>query len=143
MAKLRGMTAADVAKKLINNVGAAGNNYIAGVMGVTEAPGLAAMDQSLAYLQGVQDNVDKWRRNVGNVTLQDWQAACKNKGAGRLAAGIQAAQKKIQAFWQNWMPILQNAQATVRAMPKATFQDRMARMTAMATLLHQAKGQAK
>lgn len=140
MAKLAGLNPQAIAQKLVNAVGAAGNNYINGTAAVQVAPGQLAANNQQGYLSGVQANVQKWADKVSGVTLGAWQLACKTKGAPRLAQGIQAAMNKIVQFWTNWMPVLQAAQTTVRAMPKATFADRMARMNQMANILHMQGG---
>lgn len=142
MAKLASMNPAQIAQKLINNVNAAGQNYINGIKAVQIAPSQLAVAQQQAYVSGVAANVQKWANNLSQVTLAQWQAAAINKGAPRLGQGVANAQAKITAFWQAWYPVLQNAQGQVRSMPKATFADRMNRMTTMAQLLH-AAGQKK
>ncbi|MDE2106921.1 MAG: hypothetical protein KGL39_57435 [Patescibacteria group bacterium] len=138
MAKLNSMTAGDLAKKQINAVNGAVAAYKAGVQAVKTAPGSAAAAQRDAYLAGVTRNVDKWAQRVGAVTLQQWMDATLTKGAQRLGPGITAATQKITAFWTRWMPTLQSAMATVHAMPKSTFEERLTRMTQMATILHDA-----
>jgi hypothetical protein len=73
---------------------AAGPKIQAGVQRVTTAPGALAAAKSAKYLAGVQDNVQKWQRNVGAVTLAAWQSDMLNKGVARVGTGAQQAQGK-------------------------------------------------
>lgn len=137
MARLAGMTPGQIAQKQVNAVNAAANAYMQGINSVQRAPGEMAAANKAGYLQGVQSAVDKWAAKVAAVTLVEWKDAAIKKGAARLGQGVTAAQKKINDFWTRWYPILQGAQQQVRGMPKTTFQERLARMTQMASLLHQ------
>lgn len=75
----------------------AGPKIQAGVQRVTTAPGQLAAAKQTKYLQGVQDNVGKWARNVAAISLASWQADMLNKGVSRVASGAQQAQGKFQS----------------------------------------------
>ena len=129
-------TAAQITAKQIAAVSAATQAYRDGVTRVSVAPGQAAAAAQDKYLLGVQQNAAKWARNVAGVSLQDWQNAAIQKGAARLGTGITAAQSKITAFWNRFLPFVAQVQGNVRQMPSTTFDQRVARMVANATQLH-------
>lgn len=143
MAKLASMTAQQIAQKQVNAVNAAAAAYKAGVQAVKVAPGQLAAANRDGYLAGVQANVDKWASNVAAVSLQDWIQKTITLGVQRLGPGITAAQDKITKFWNTWVPILTSAVNQVKAMPKATFEQRLARMNSMANLLHEMSGKGR
>jgi len=119
--------AASVAAKWGTNTGNATQSYKDGIQGVSVAPGQAAARQKGAYTAGVTANADKWARRVGQVSLQDWQAAAAGKGADRFAGGVQAAQSKMQAFMQDFLPKVQQIAANLP--PRGTLEANIARMT--------------
>ena len=88
--------ASDVAAKWKQNFGAAGASWAAGIGRVDRAPGLDAAAAVDRYVQGVQQNAQKFARNVGAVTLQQWQQAAQN-AQGRLAQGASKGIDKYTA----------------------------------------------
>lgn len=114
--------------------------YGEGIDSVTVNPMEKAAQNEAGYLQGVNDAVSsgKWAAGLRRVTLSDWKTNAKTKGAQRLAAGAKAAVNKVQQFWQRWGPVQDQIVQAVRAMPNATFADRMARMQANAQASHDA-----
>jgi len=64
------------------------------------------------------------------VSLQSWQQASINKGAPRIALGVQAAAPKFQAFMDKWLPYEQALQARIAAMPKGGLAESQARANA-------------
>lgn len=129
-------TAAQITAKQIAAVSAATQAYRDGIQRVQTAPGQMAAAHQDKYLNGVQNSVQKWARNVAAVSLNDWQQAAVTKGAPRLGSGIQAAQAKITSFWNRFLPYLAQTQSNVNAMPSTTFDQRIAKMVANATQLH-------
>lgn len=65
----------------------------------------------------------KYANRVQSVSLSDWKSAYINKGIPRVASGAQAAQPKMQAFLQDFLPVAAAVSAQVDAMPKATIED--------------------
>ena len=114
---------------------AAGNEYISGVNSVSQAPGEQAAKQADVYLANVQAAVNKWKRNVASVSLNEWQNAAVNLGAPRIATGVNAAtEKTLRATERNFQNI-DNALAGLP--PRGTFEQNMARMNQFVTKLHQ------
>lgn len=98
---------ADAAAKWAQNLGAAGTAYTSGVQSVQTAPGQLAAAASDRYIAGVQANVNKFKTNVGSVSLADWQNAAVSKGAPRLATGATAAQPKMATVLGQLFPFIE------------------------------------
>lgn len=126
------LSSSDVAAKWVRNIGAATESIRKGVQSVTEAPTAAAARSVDLWQQRVssQQARDKFSRNLQRVTLEDWRAAMLNKGVPRVAAGASAAQPKFESFMNQFLPFVNGVAARVRAMPKATLEDRINRMIA-------------
>jgi hypothetical protein len=80
----------------------------------------------------------RWARRLQETGTAGWKAATVAKAAN-YATGIAAGGDKYQRAMTEWLPIIQSAAASVQAMPNGSFQDSIARMTAFATALHNAK----
>lgn len=80
----------------------------------------------------------RWARRLGEVGTAGWKAKTVAK-ASNYATGIAAGGDDFQKAMQTWLPIIQSAAASVQSMPKVTLQDSIARMTAFATALYNAK----
>lgn len=132
------VSAADAAKNWSDGFGAAGAKYTAGINAVTVSPGQLAANQSNAYLQGVQNSVDIWKRKMAALDLGTWKAAATGVGAQRLATGAQKGAPKMQQFMTNFLPDLTNI---VNGLPpRGNFQQNLNRFTQFATALHAKKG---
>tara|TARA_B100000497_G_C7618082_1_gene371301 strand:- start:602 stop:1015 length:414 start_codon:yes stop_codon:yes gene_type:complete len=128
------ITPQESVQKWTTRTQAATGDYVAGINRVTEAPGAAAARQADAYMQGVQNSMNKWKRNVAAVTLDQWKDQAVNVGAGRIAAGVNAAaEKTLRATERNFANI-DNALAGLP--PRGTFEQNVQRMTQFVTKLH-------
>lgn len=122
------LSADQVAAKWAQNTGSATQAYTDGVNAVTVAPGQAAARAVELWATNVAASKNKYAANSSKVTLQDWQAAAVNKGAARLASGVQAAQPKMQAAMQKLLPYIQQQ---VNALPqRGSLDQNINRMTA-------------
>jgi hypothetical protein len=74
---------------------------------------------------------EKYRESLGRVTEQQWKQAAIEKGSARLTGGIQAAEGKIAAFHAEVGPHIDAGLARIKAMPKQTLDQRIARSVAM------------
>ena len=101
-----------------------------GIAKVTEAPGVAAVRSKAKYQNNVVAAFPKWERNTGAVSLQAWQQAA-TAGASRIAQGAQQKQGKYESFAQQFYPYLDQQVQKIKAMPNATFEDRVQRAVAM------------
>lgn len=123
----------DVAQKWATNLAAAGPSITAGVNAVTTAPGTLAAAKVATWIAKLTASQDKWVRNVSSVSLQDWKTAMLNKGVPRIASGATAAQPKMLAFMNQFLPYLEANKATIDNMPNATLQDGIQRAIAQIT----------
>jgi hypothetical protein len=117
--------------KWVTNIGAATERMTAGAQRVQKAPGLAAAAAADKWLARVTQSKDKFKTNVGRVTLQQWQTSYINIGVPRVSQGAQAKQDKVLAFHQEFLPYLTRGVATIDQMPNTTLEDGINRATAM------------
>lgn len=115
----------EVAAKFVRRTQAATQDMIAGVNAVTVNPAQEAIKKQDKMLNNLTIAVQegKWKRGLGRVTLEDWKASMINKGASRVAAGVQAAQGKMEAFYSELLPYQAELQKKIDAMPDTTLQD--------------------
>jgi len=118
------------AEKWKNRLSAASPEIAQGIDRVTRAPGAAAAAATDKWRQRTMDAAEKFRRNVGNVTLADWQKAAKD-GVGRVASGAAAKVGKVEAFQTEFFPHLERGQAAIANMPSTTVEDGINRAAAM------------
>ncbi len=133
------VTPQQFAEKWARRTGQATQDYIAGVRGVREAPGQQAAEKADKLLAGVTRSINdgKWQARVSAVSLQSWQDAAVNKGAQRIAAGVQGAQNKMTRFASEVLPYLDNVVAEVKNMPDMTLEDRINRSSEFQRLMSQ------
>lgn len=129
---------AQYAEKWARNTANARPDYEAGVRRVTEAPGVKAAQAADKMLAGIEEAIrsGRWAANVASVGLSDWQNAAINKGASRLADGVQNAAGKVEEIARINLANIEQVTEQVRRMPSTTFQDRLRRMTEYATQMH-------
>lgn len=129
MPKINPRTGAD---KWARRTKAATADVAAGVDRVTEAPtqaALAKIDKMLAkFEEAVRSG--KIERGLARVTLEDWKAAMKDIGVGRIASGVDnKGQAKMEAFAEEFYPFVERVQEEINRMPDTTLEDGIARMT--------------
>lgn len=129
-------SAADAAQRWQNGFGAAGAKWAAGIESVTVAPGQLAAAAKPRYLQGVQQNVDKWAANSAAVSLATWKSQSVSKGQSRLASGATAGMAKYQ---QKIGPVLDAIKSITNSLPpRGTVEQNIQRSSAFQLQLHQA-----
>lgn len=130
MAKL---TPQQYAEKQISRTSAASGDYAAGINRYNGNP-----------MEKAAQNIDKWSANVASPETKAkmlrglsrtsgaaWKQAATNKGAARLAQGVQEARPKIEAFAAAFLPHLDAGQQKVDAMPSTTYEQRKQKAIAM------------
>lgn len=128
MAKL---TPAQAREKHARNLKASVPDIQIGVNAVTEAPGKKAAAQQEKMLANLTEAVrsGKWADRVGGVSLEQWKADMLDKGIGRIAAGVDGAADKVEAFFEQLFPYQDALQSKVNTMPDLTLEDSINRMT--------------
>lgn len=135
------LTAQQWAQNWVAGMTNANDKIRAGVQATMEAPGIAASTAIPKMRANWIASIDNgtWLHRVTAVTLQQWQQAMINKGLPRIADGVRAAQGKVQAFATVALPIYQQLQAQVHAMPKVTPADSENRVLAWMRGMRDAK----
>jgi hypothetical protein len=101
------------------------------------ARAIAAQPKMLANVtQAVTSG--RWARGLQARGTAGWKSAALAK-ANNYSTGIAAGGDNYSAAMQTWLPIIDSAAAQVHSMPNQSFADSVARMTAFATQLHNAK----
>lgn len=100
-----------------------------GIKKVTQAPGVKAAAQSGVMLANLTQSVSDgtWARQVGKVSLQDWQTAALNKGVGRIAAGVDGAQAKVSNMAGKLLSAVDAAAAVVAQTPRGDLETNIQR----------------
>jgi len=129
MAKL---TSAEFAEKHARRLKGAITDMQRGVEGVTASPTLAAVAKKDKMRAEINRSIDegKWEAGLRRVTLEEWKSKMIQKGLGRVAAGIDAAQGKVVAFADKLLPFQDTLKGTVARMPDVSLEDNINRMTA-------------
>lgn len=122
-------------------LGQAGNKIQQGVQAVTEAPGVKAARNAQAYVNGVNQNVNKWQRKVAAVSLGDWVNATLTKGVPRIASGAQAAQPKFASALGPLFQYMSSGLGQIDNMPNDSPAARDARMLQWAQYMRGYQGQ--
>jgi len=93
-----------------------------------------------AMLAGVQEAVTsgRWARELQKVGTSGWKSRTVAKAAN-YGVGVQAGAENYTQAMTQWLPRIAQAAAAAKAMPGNTLQQRLARSTAFATALYNAK----
>lgn len=136
---------AEVAKRWRERMAASGAKITSGVNAVTESPMEKAAAAESKWQQGVMDAAanGRYRNGLRSVSLQQWKDKMNRLGVPRIAQGAQEAEPKVAAFMQKFLPAVEGLQREVQSMPSDTFDERLQRMVAMVSGLHQMKGSFK
>ena len=125
------VTAAEFAEKWARRTKGATADYTRGIERVTEAPGAKAAAKADKMLAGVQESISsgKWQERVAAVPLSEWKAKATQKGAPRIAAGVDGAQGDMAKFGGELLAAVDSAVAEVETLSDATLEDRITRAT--------------
>src|SRR5574341_852432 len=124
------VTPQEYAEKWARRTRGATQDYVTGVSRVTQAPGAKAAQAKQLWAARIAESLDKWAREVGSVSLADWQQAATQLGAARIGQGVDAALPQMSAVAQQLLSAVDAAAAKVATMPKTTLEDRIARSAA-------------
>ncbi len=125
------LTPQEAAEKQGRRLKGATADIAAGVDRVTEAPGKAAAAKVEKMRAKLMEKIDDgtWAQRVGAVPLEEWKRQMKEKGVGRIAAGIDGAKGKVTSFYEQFFPFLDTVQREVANMPDLSLEDSLSRMT--------------
>lgn len=128
------VTAAEYAEKHARRLKASTEDIRKGISRVSVAPGVQAAKSAQLMLQKIMEAVNSgmWAAQVSSVSLEDWKRAATEKGIGRIAAGIDAAQPRQIQMAEKLLAAVDASAAKVNSMPKGTLEDSIARMTTFA-----------
>jgi len=131
-------TPEEIAEKWQRRTGAAGQDWQRGVERVTEAPTAKAAAAADLWQQKLTspDAKEKFKRNVGRVSTEQWKAATV-AASGRFTSGAQAAAEKMARHQAEVRAHIEAGQRQLATMPKGTPQDAANR--ASFWVLHMAK----
>jgi len=120
-----------VASKWNRNIKNATETIKQGVANVKVNPAeeaIKAKDRWWARLEAAK-NEGKWEAGLSGRTKEDWQKDME-KGIGRIPAGADAAQPKVVAFMQDFLPYLDAGKSAIDSMPKTTLEEGIAKAEA-------------
>lgn len=132
------VNAAEYADKWARRTKGATEDYRRGVDRVTQAPGEKAAMQADLMARKVAESIasGKWQRAVAGVSLADWKRAALDKGAGRIAAGVDGASQKQVQMAEKLLANVDRAVQAADAIPRGSFEDNINRMVAFARSMH-------
>ena len=122
---------AEAAEKHNRRTIGAVEDYKAGVQRATESPTAKAAASKDKWLAGLARAAEKgkFEAGLGRVSLDQWKQKTLAKGAGRIAAGVNEAREKVEAFFSDFLPHVEALQRKLEGMPDATLEDSIARAT--------------
>jgi len=125
-------TATEVTKKWGKNLKNSRPEMEAGIDRVEEAPSIAAVRQEAKMLAKIVESIEsgRWASQLSKVSLEDWKKSMKEKGLGRISAGVDGAEVKQVEFYNWLLPRVTAAQNVIKNMPSVTFEDNIARVNA-------------
>jgi hypothetical protein len=114
--------------------------YVEGVQNTTKDPVAAAVRASGALVANFTNSVTsgRWAQRLQAVGKQGWQAAVAAK-QGNYSTGIAAGANNYESAMTTWLPRINQASATVQAMPSGTLALNLQRANAFATILYNQK----
>lgn len=132
------MTPKQAADKWSQRTTAAVADYKAGVLRVTESPTAKAAMAADKMLQNIMEAIQsgRWKAALEAVSLEDWKKATSEKGAGRMAQGVQGAVNKQEAYYTEVFPVLERIQREIEGMPNLTLEDSIARAAHLMREMH-------
>lgn len=125
------LTAQEIAEKQSRRLKGAIGDMETGIKRVTVAPGQQAAKAKQKWVAKITDSKthDKWAKNVGEVSLEQWKADMLQKGLGRVAAGIDAAKDKLHVFYEKLNNYQDAGKTKLDGMPSLTLEDSVNRAT--------------
>lgn len=132
MAKKVRVTAQQYADQWAQRLKGSTQRITDGVDRVTESPGARAAANTDKWYQAITSERTrrKWQQSMQALTLDDWKAAMKNKGIGRISAGVDAAKPRMVEVGQRLIEHQNALLGQIDTMPDLTLEDSVNRMVA-------------
>lgn len=111
------------------NMSTAGEAVKAGVMGMTEAPGVKAAASKDKYVRGVMDAANSGAYEAGQLSysLQDYKDAVTGKGISNMQTGAQKLSARAQRNMADQLNYANQVADQVAGMPTNTLEDGIAK----------------
>ena len=81
----------------------------------------------------------RYQAGLRAVSMGDWQTACTEKGAPRLASGVAAAKPKMADFLAQLLPKTDEVKRAIAKMPKGSLEDSKQRAMAAIDMMSKFK----
>lgn len=139
--KMRNLTPQQIGAKWIQKLRAAAQDYKNAINALQDNPLERAAQKEAQWGQACLNaaNNQRFSQGLRRVTFQDWKTRAAQIGGDRIANMPDLKQQKFVAFMTRFMPVLRSAQQAIQAMPRDTYEQRMARQRAMSDFLHNAR----
>lgn len=126
------VTAEEYAEKHARRLKASTEDIRRGIDRVTEAPSVGAIKAKDRMLTNLLESINDgtWEAQLKKVTLEAWKGAAKDKGIGRIAQGIDAAQDSQVTMATRLLAAVDASVAEANRTPRGTLEDNITRMTA-------------
>jgi hypothetical protein len=125
------LTPQQAREKHANRLKASSADIRAGIERVSVAPGQQAAAKADKMRQNIVASIEsgKWQKRVASISLEEWKRQATDKGIGRIAAGVDGAAAKIEAFYAELFPYQEQLQNKISKLPDLTLEDSINRMT--------------
>lgn len=126
------VNSSEFAEKWNRRIKQATQDVVAGASKVTDSPGKRAASKKSKWAARMSSPEihEKWARNIGSVTVDDWRASIIEVGVPRIAAGADRAQRKVADFAEKLITYQNAGLPKIDAMPDMTLEDSKARAVA-------------
>lgn len=126
------MTGSEFAEKWARNLGASAEYIRRGIESVTESPGQKAVQKKAKWVARMTsaDVHERWARQTGRVTVEDWKRKAIEVGLPRISSGASASVPKMAQFGEALLSYQEQGLAKLRNMPDITLEDSKARLLA-------------
>lgn len=120
----------EATEKWKRNLRGATEDIKAGIERVTVAPTKLAADNIEKMRIKLMEAFDsgKVEAALRSVSLDDWKTAFKDVGVGRIAAGVEKADGKMEKFFDFLLPHVEAGKTKIAKMPSVSLEDNIARM---------------
>jgi len=134
----------DAVERMIRSVQSVGRaNYLQGIRAPKRSPiqaSIAADEKWKARMQEAMSE-DRRKKALETVTDDEWLVMAETVGADKLVDGVVKRKHKVERFWKNWQPLLEQHLRKIDEMPNESDADMEQRMLENLRGLRKLKGQ--